>query len=368
MASTKSLIIKLGSQTIMGENGKIDIPQLENLIDQIITLKEQGIHVLLVSSGAVAAGREATPNLRLKFQDIVEERQVLASIGQVRLIEIYNQILNKKGYIGAQILLTKEDFRKRSHYLNIYHLLQGLVKNTKVLPIINENDVTSINELMFTDNDELSSLLAVQMHVDKLIILTSVDGVYDRPPNEEGAKILSTLDLNEKEAWPILTSSKTILGRGGMLSKLASARKAAHFGIHTHIANARIPNVLPKLVLENNVLGTTILPFKQNKGIKRWLFHAVPTSLPAISINEGISTILSSKLKAVSLLPVGITAIAGEFEKGDLVSILSHEGVPIGLGIAGYDSKLLSQALGKKEQKAFMHYNKISIYDIHGVK
>lgn len=362
MSNTKSLVLKLGSQTIVNQHGELDVSQLENVISQILKLKKTGFNVILVSSGAVATGQECTKDIQLKFQNIVEERQIMASIGQARLIEIYNSILKKSGFIAAQILLTKADFRLRSHYLNTYNLLHGLIKNVSVLPIINENDVTSINELMFTDNDELSALIAIQMHVSKLIILTSVDGVYDKDPALDDAKIISKLDLHYQDVWPKISSDKTLYGRGGMLSKLASARKAAHFGIKTHIANARVPDIIQRLA-EDEPIGTQVLAFKQDKGIKRWLAHTYSSSLPAIILNEGISSILVKREKAVSLLPVGIVSIDGEFEKGDLVSIKNEQGKSIGLGLAGYDSNTLLSILGQKGQKVFIHYNKISIFD-----
>ncbi len=363
--STKTLVIKLGSQTILNQEGTLDIPQLESIISQILALKKKGFHIILVSSGAVATGRSSTKDISLKFQNIVEERQILASIGQAGLIEIYNNILKRNGLIAAQILLTKEDFRLRNHYLNTYNLLHGLIKNVNVLPIINENDVTSINELMFTDNDELSALIAIQMHVSHLIILTSIDGVYDQNPSNDGAKIIPQLDLNQKESWPSISTEKTPYGRGGMLSKLASARKAAHFGIKIHIANARTPNVLQSIINDEPV-GTKILPFKQDKGIKRWLAHTYSPSLPSVILNEGISSIFLKREKCVSLLPVGIVSIQGEFEKGDLVSIKDETGRSLGLGLAGYSSKALQDVMGQKGQKAFIHYNKISIFDHQG--
>ena len=360
--SANSVVVKLGSQTILNENGELDIPQLENIIAQIIAIKEKGTQVILVSSGAVATGRSHTKTLALKYQNIVEHRQMLASIGQAKLIEIYNSLLKKYNLIAAQILLTKEDFRQRNHYLNTYNLLHGLFKNKQVLPIVNENDVTSINELMFTDNDELSALIAIQMHVNHLVILTSIDGVYDKSPNESDAKLIATLDIAQKEAWPKISTDKTLYGRGGMLSKIASARKAAYFGIHSYIANARIKDVLPKLLNGEN-LGTEVLPFKRDKGIKRWLAHTYSTAMPYVIINEGISTIFSKREKAVSLLPVGIIAIEGEFAKGDLVSIRNEQGHKLGIGLAGYDSKELREVIGKRGQRVFIHYNKIALFD-----
>lgn len=362
MDHVKSIVIKLGSQTIVDANGKLDIAQLENLVGQMITLKEQGYHVILVSSGAVAAGRESTQGLSLKFQDMVEKRQIYASIGQVGLIETYNHILKKKGYIAAQILLTKEDFKKRSHYVNIYHLLHGLIQNKEVLPVINENDVTSIHEKMFTDNDELAALIAIQIHASKLIILTSVDGVYDKSPVDSDAKIISKLNLSEKAQWPAIDASKTVYGRGGMQSKLASAKKAAHFGIEVHIANARAPEVLLKAVKEKHTLGTTIESAKTVKGIKRWLAYSTASTLPSVIIHEGICELLLKKEKALSLLPVGILGLIGEFEQGDLVSIKNTAHEAIGVGIAAYDSRILAKVIKQKDQKLFMHYNKIYIF------
>ena len=362
MSNKKYLVVKLGSQTITNADGNLDIPQLEALLSQIIELKKQGYYVLLVSSGAVATGRGSTQNMPLKFQSIVEERQLLASIGQAKLIEIYNSILKSKGYIAAQVLLTKEDFRKRSHYLNTYNLFHGLIKNDHVLPVINENDVTSINELMFTDNDELSAQIAIQMHVKHLIILTSVDGVYDQNPIHPEAKIIPTLDLNEEENWPNVFSGKTLYGRGGMLSKLSSARKAAHFGIQIHIANARVPQVLTRILNKESV-GTTILPYKQHRGIKRWLANTHPYALPSVKINVQLGEIFLKKEKAISLLPVGIVSMEGEFEKGDLVAIKDSSSQTIGLGIAAYSSVTLSSIVGEKGQKFFIHYNKIYIFD-----
>lgn len=362
MHNAKNVVIKLGSQTIMNEHGEVDMLQLEAIVSQILILKKAGYNVLLVSSGAVATGRASTKMMGLKFKDIVEERQTYASIGQARLIEIYNTLLQKKGFISAQILLTKEDFRKRTHYLNTYHLLKGLIKNVNVLPIINENDVTSINELMFTDNDELSSLVAVQMDVSKLIILTNVDGVYDQDPAHPDAKVIPTLDLNLPDTWPLIGNSQTLYGRGGMLSKLSSAKKAAQFKIQTHIVNAKIPDVILKILLEKQTIGTTILPYKKDKGIKRWLAHTQSATLPCVKINQGISEIFAKREKAVSLLPIGIVSVEGEFEKGELVNIQAESGKSLGLGIASYDSKTLTEVIGKKDQKVFMHYNKISLY------
>ncbi len=360
--SSNSVVVKLGSQTILNADGELDIPQLENIIAQIMAIKEKGYQVILVSSGAVATGKSHTKNLPLKFQNIIEHRQMLASIGQAKLIEIYNNILKKYNLIAAQILLTKEDFRQRNHYLNTYNLLHGLFKNKHVLPIVNENDVTSINELMFTDNDELSALIAIQMHVKQLVILTSIDGVYDKNPTLPDAKLIETLDIAQKESWPKISTDKTLYGRGGMLSKLASARKAAHFGIQTYIANARIDEVLIKL-LNDEKLGTQVLPFKKDKGIKRWLAHTYSTAMPFVIINEGISSIFAKREKAVSLLPVGILSIDGEFSKGDLVSIRDEKGHKLGIGLAGYDSKQLSEVIGKRGQKVFIHYNKIALFD-----
>ena len=199
--------------------------------------------MLLISSGAVAAGRSL-----YQFQkkaDTVVQRQVLASIGQVKLISLYKDIFDKQKMLCSQVLVTKEDFKSRTHYLNMQNCLSALLSN-HIVPIINENDVVSVTELMFTDNDELAGLVSAMMNADILIILTNVDGIYDGDPDLPGTTLLTTYDPKKINLQQIATGKKSGFGRGGILTKCQTSEKIASMGIPVHIANGRTENIVLK--------------------------------------------------------------------------------------------------------------------------
>ncbi|MES2504944.1 MAG: glutamate 5-kinase [Myxococcota bacterium] len=252
----KRVVIKIGSQTIVDAKGTLNIHRMAELIRQIAILKESGFAVVLVTSGAVASGTGLLP---ISSSSDVVKKQILASLGQAKLIETYNFILKHYGLMASQILLTKEDFKTQTHNENITHLFGELLLQQNILPIVNENDTVAITELMFTDNDELASLVAEKINADCLVILTNVNGVYDQDPANPSAKVIAHLQATG-EAWPEISASKSQHGRGGMQSKLTTARKLAALGINTHIANADEPNVLLRLIAEKERLGTEITP------------------------------------------------------------------------------------------------------------
>ncbi len=251
------IIVKVGTQTMLHENGLLDLPQLNKLMNQIIALENHGYKVILVSSGAVAAGKSLQMDVSV-CTDPIQERQVLASLGQGMLMQQYNTLLKFYGYTAAQVLLTKMDFVSLTHRQNIYRALHGLLKLPTCLPIINENDTTAIEELMFTDNDELTALLAILIKAKYMVILTGVDGVYERHPADKDAKIIHKLSVNEKinlNHFVIKSDS----GRGGMASKISACQHAAAHGVKTFIANARVTDVLIRLVQQKeSQLGTQI--------------------------------------------------------------------------------------------------------------
>src|SRR5688572_16182259 len=208
----KVIAIKVGSNVITNKEGFPDEQIIVNISRQIKILKEQGNQVLLISSGAVAAGRSL-----YQFQkraDTVVQRQVLASIGQVKLISLYKDIFEKQKMLCSQVLVTKEDFKSRTHYLNMQNCLSALLAN-RIVPIINENDVVSVTELTFTDNDELAGLVSAMMNADILVILTNVDGIYDGDPEQAGTKLLTTYDPKKINLLEIASGKKSGFGRGG---------------------------------------------------------------------------------------------------------------------------------------------------------
>src|SRR5471030_2856320 len=186
----RRIIIKIGSNVFTQENGLPDLQRIEHLVEQIAAIKKQGKEVILVSSGAVASGRSMITVS--EKSDAVAARQLLASIGQVKLINTYAHLFDQFEMLCSQVLVTKEDFRDRLHYLNMRNCLEVLLQH-QVIPVVNENDVVSVTELMFTDNDELAGLIASMLNAQALIVLTNVDGIYDGDPNTEGTKIIEEI-------------------------------------------------------------------------------------------------------------------------------------------------------------------------------
>jgi glutamate 5-kinase len=355
-----NIVIKVGTQAILAADGTLQKNALSSLVRQIAALQKAGHHVALVSSGAVASGRRvAREGLGLEFGGSIGEKQVLASLGQHELMHAYAKKFRPYGLVAAQLLLTKQDFHTRQHYLNIARLLREILHRGNIIPVINENDSVAVEELMFTDNDELAGLIAAQVNADKLIILTSVNGVYDGHPQDPGARLIPVINP-EKDGWPEVSADKSALGRGGMTSKLGTARKMAALGITTHIAALREKNAIARIVAGEKI-GTTILPLKQKSNLKKWMAFSSGGKGGVIRVNGPLFDILKENRRAVSILPVGIKAFTGEFEKGDLIELAAPDGRKIGLGIARYGAEKLREYIGQKNKPEFIHYDHLHI-------
>ncbi|MBU1017541.1 glutamate 5-kinase [Patescibacteria group bacterium] len=353
----KRIIIKVGTNVITQENGLLNEPVLKELVSQIAQLKKKGAEVVLVSSGAMGAGR---PFVRLREKcNRVLERQILAAVGQTRLMNTYDRLLQKHGFLCAQVLATKEDFRDRRHYLNMKSCLEGLLQD-EILPIVNENDVISVSELMFTDNDELAGLLSAMLNVEALIILSTVDGVMDRDPKEKGAKVISVVKPKHKNIHEGITSEKSLFGRGGMLTKCRIAERMSKLGITTHIANGKTKNILLD-IFNNKSAGTLFPPAKKVSGIKKWIAHAEGQERGIAIVNKCAEEVLVAKDKAASLLPVGITKVTGDFEKGDIIRVENEKGKRVALGVAQYSSQKAKEFIGKSGKKPLIHYDYLFI-------
>src|SRR6201996_5265890 len=252
------IIIKIGSNVFTQTNGLPDLERIKHLVEQIAAIKKQGKEVILVSSGAVASGRSLiTVSER---SDAVATRQLLASIGQVKLINTYSQLFGQFDILCSQVLVTKEDFRDRVHYLNMKNCLEILLQHN-VIPVVNENDVVSITELMFTDNDELAGLIAAMLNAQALIILTNVDGIYNGNPDTNGAKVIEEVCGGKVDFSSFVSSGRSQFGRGGMITKSTMAQKIAQLGIAVHIANGTKENVLND-VLDGTIVHTYFVPNK----------------------------------------------------------------------------------------------------------
>ena len=348
----KKIVVKVGSNVITQADGLPDERRIQHLVEQLAQLKTAGIEVILVSSGAVAAGRSLIKISEKK--DAVATRQLLAAIGQVKLINTYAGFFGKHQIKCAQVLVTKEDFRDRAHYLNMKNCMQILLQND-VIPVVNENDVVSVTELMFTDNDELAGLIASMMNADALLILSNVHGIYDGDPKLPTSKIIEKVTGTIPGLSSFVSVGKSQFGRGGMITKSNIAQKVAKLGINVHITNGKTDHILTDL-LANKVAHTHFLAEKNKSGQKKWIAHSETSATGAVQLNDGAKQVLTSG-KATSLLPVGIIAIKADFLKGDLIKIFDESEKLIGLGIAKYGSDKARERIGQKNQKPLVHYD-----------
>jgi len=353
MQELKKIVVKVGTNVLTREDGLLDITAISHLVDQLAWMKNKGIEVLLISSGAVGAGLSL---IKLsKGLNKVVHRQVLSSVGQIRLMNIYTDLFANHDLLCAQVLATKEDFRDRLHYINMKNCFQALLRDN-LIPIVNENDVVSVSELMFTDNDELAGLIAAMTNADTLIILSNVDGVFDGHPDDPGSSIIGTIDPDDKKAINYISHNQSSMGRGGMHTKFRIARKAARIGITTFIANGKKHGILTD-ILKGDYTATKFTASKKVSNVKKWIAFNEPGRKGRVIINQGAAEALLNKDYVTSLLPVGVIAIEGEFKKGDIVKILDHDGKGIGLGLAQYASEKAKKIIGQKGKKALIHYD-----------
>jgi len=352
MLPYRRIVVKIGSNVLTQADGLPDVGRQAELVAQVAQLRQQGTEVIVVSSGAVAAGRSL---LSLPARtDAVRSRQVLAAVGQVRLLGRYAELLAQHQLLCAQVLVTKEDFRDRQHYQNMQNCFQELL-HQQVIPIVNENDVVSVTELMFTDNDELAGLVASMLSADALVILSNVDGIYDGDPARPEARVIERIAPAGGDLSGFVQATRSQFGRGGMLTKCSIAQKVARLGISVHIANGKTADVLPRLLREE-VVNTWFQPSKKTSGTKKWLAHA-QLAQATVQVNAGARAALLGTGQARSLLPVGVVAIEGEFQKGDLVRLVDEAGQPLGLGIAEYGADKARERLGQHGQRPLVHYD-----------
>lgn len=355
----KRICIKIGSNVLTKDNGELDKERIKNIVYQISELQKQGYECLLVSSGAVAIGRG-----KIKIDDkadTVSARQVWSSVGQVKLLNIYSDYLSKHELDCAQVLVTKQDFRTREHYLNMKSCLNALLSNG-VIPIINENDAISVTALMFTDNDELSGLIASMMNVDALYLLSNINGIYNGDPNKASSTLLQTIQGDVNGLKQFITTKKSNFGRGGMLTKCSIAARIAKSGIPVHIANGTKHNIILKLINHTNeIKHTEFIASKKSSNVKQWLAGSDGFEKARIAINQGAEEALLSQ-KANSLLPVGILGFEGKFKKGDIIKIIDTKGKTIGLGKAQYCRSKAEIYMGKTNAKPLVHYDYLFLY------
>jgi len=348
----KKIAVKIGSNVLTRADGTLDITRMSALVDQISQLHKKGVEIVMVSSGAVASGRSVM-GISKKL-DVVDQRQLFSAVGQAKLINHYYELFREHGIVVGQVLTTKENFSSRRLYLNQRNCMRVMLENN-VIPIVNENDAVSVSELMFTDNDELSGLIASMMDMQALIILSNIDGIYNGAPSEPESKVILKVEKGQ-DISDFIQPSKSTFGRGGMLTKTTIARKIADQGIEVIIANGRRENMLLQLLDKKTEVVSTHFVASESEvsSVKKWIAHSEGFAKGEIHVNENAAKALTGET-VVSLLPVGATKIVGDFEKDDIVKIIDHNGLSLGVGKVQYDSGKAREILGKKNQKPLIH-------------
>ena len=355
------VVVKVGSNVLTNGDGTVDSAVIEEIVRQIARLMSLGVEVILVSSGAVVSGKSLMKSHRKL--DSVSARQLYSSVGQARLINRYSEMFARHGIICGQVLTTKESLSTRDHYLNQMNCMTVMLENG-VIPVVNENDTISVTELMFTDNDELSGMVASMMNAQCLVILSNVAGIYNGRPGDTGASVIREVSPGDNLA-AYIDSGKSSFGRGGMLTKYRIASKVADEGIEVVIANGKKADILTDIILHEKPVAecTRFLPSdKPISHIKKWIAHSDGFAKGNIHINEGAYRALTGS-RASSLLPVGVTAVEGGFEKGDIVKIISPEGHPIGVGKVAAGSSRAAEVIGQKGGRPLIHYDYLYIDD-----
>lgn len=338
----KRIVVKVGTSILTDGTTHLSRQHMLGIVQQAARLHQAGHEVVLVSSGAVAAGRE-----RLNFPDFgrsVPTKQMLAAVGQSRLMQIYGELFDIFQIVVAQVLLTRDDLGNRTRFLNARDTMLTLI-DQRIVPVINENDTTATHEIRIGDNDNLSALVATLIEADLLILLTDQPGLFTADPRQnKDAQLIERVDVIDEATWGRAGGTGTGLGTGGMVTKIQAAQLASRGGVPTRIASGKEPDVLAR-ILADETIGThfdaATSPLESRK---RWLL--VEKTRGAIKVDAGAARKLLSG--GASLLPVGVTGVVDEFSRGETLSVLAPDGKEIAHGLTSYDSDAVRKLCGMK--------------------
>ncbi len=343
----RRIVIKIGSSTLTAGTKRISPAHVIDLVREVCKLAREGAEVVLVSSGAIAAGREL-----LGYPDLprlLPAKQMLAAVGQPRLMAVYEQFFGIYGVKVAQVLLTRADLTDRRRFLNARNTLEALVGQS-VIPIINENDTVATEEIRFGDNDNLSAQVANLIEADLLILLTDQEGLYtDDPRQNPDAKLVDEIKTPDipKEVWASAGGTSNGLGTGGMMTKLQAAEMARRGGTTVVIASGSDPHNISRIARKEH-RGTWFMPLNNHLEARKRYILAGGSAACSVVIDAGAEKAL---LHGSSLLPAGIVQVTGEFERGDTIHIQSLKGNGIALGLANYSNRDLSKCSGKQSNE-----------------
>jgi len=342
LINAKRVVVKLGSNVITAKNS-LNLEVIDSISRQINTLMDKGIEVILVSSGAMAAGLRKMEMERRP--DEIPKRQAISAIGQSGVINAYEKSFAGCDKKVAQILLTAEDLNNRKRYLNARNTLYTLI-DWKVIPIINENDTIMVEEIKLGDNDNLAAMITLLMDADFLFILTDIDGLYNKDPRMfSDAKLIPRVSSFKKEIEEFASCLPGTLGTGGMLSKIQAAKKVTSAGIPIIVARGDTPNVLLRL-FDGEDLGTYFVPKKEKMASRKcWIAY---TLAPKGSLMIDNGAVRAVRQNGKSLLPIGVVAVEGKFEEGAAVSFKTLADEIIGIGLVNYRSSDINLIKGLK--------------------
>jgi glutamate 5-kinase len=341
LKSVKRVVIKIGSRVLTDADGGLDHTVIGNICGDIALLRQRGKQIIVVSSGAIAAGRSEL-GLTEKPRSI-PQKQAAAAIGQTRLMRAYEEALAPHGLKAAQLLLTSEDLGSRQRFLNARATIDTLL-GFGIIPVINENDTVVVDEIKFGDNDNLSALVTNMAESDLLLILTDVEGLYSADPGENSdARLIPLVQVITRELERVAGGSVSNVGTGGMATKLAAAKKAGKNGVPTILVAGKRTGILPA-VMRGEEIGTLFLP--QGAGLNRRKHWIAYTLKPAgrVMVDDGARNVLLKKGK--SLLPSGVVGVEGRFERGACVRIYGPDGREFARGLSDYSSSEIARLAG----------------------
>ncbi|MCB9452624.1 MAG: glutamate 5-kinase [Anaerolineaceae bacterium] len=339
------IVVKLGTSVLTGGTTRLNRQRMLEVVQQVARLYQAGHEMIVVSSGAVAAGRE-----RLNFPDLgrsVPAKQMLSAVGQGRLLRIYSDLFDLFDIPVGQILLTRDDLDDRARYLNIRDTLITLIEQ-RVVPVINENDTTATHEIRVGDNDNLSALVANLLEADLLVMLTDQPGLFTADPRRNAdARLISQVERIDDKTWALAGGAGTNVGTGGMVTKIQAAQLASRSGVTTIIAGGKEPDVLARIV-RGETVGTRFEPVNTHlESRKRWLLADSPAGV--IRVDAGAAQKLVKG--GASLLPVGAVAVDGDFIRGATVAVIAPDGRKIAHGLTSYTSEEIRQLCGVKSSR-----------------
>lgn len=338
---TKRWVVKIGSALLTDDGQGLNKQAMQLWVNQMMQLKQQGVELVLVSSGSVAEGMQ---RLGWKSRPTeINELQAAAAVGQMGLIEAYESSFSRHDVHTAQILMTHDDLSNRERYLNASNTIQTLIEHG-VVPIINENDTVVTEEIRFGDNDTLAALTANLVSADVLVILTDQNGLYDdNPRTNPDAKLIGEAQVSRKDIEAMASPEGGALGKGGMYTKVMAAKRAARSGTATFIASGRQENILPKLFTGED-FGTLLIPdLEPMTARKQWLAGHLQAK-GTLVLDEGAAKILKQSGK--SLLPVGVKAVSGKFQRGEMVVCVDELGREIARGLSNYNVQDAQRIIG----------------------